>query len=391
MKKKLSLVLAIIIVFCLVTTASASSNSTVSDSSYITAEDCILAGKKWIAANYPQGTEIESVIPIMSLSGQLSGYCINFIRDSQPAGYLVLNASKYSRTYIREFALDGAGLYDQLCENGEVCTTEEIIYSTNPYEYAVKFKTDNQTFFYNTNSTILSFADELASYCITDCFKKLQLNTAEVGTESKESLFDAFFNGSSLTDYSFSNSLAIAGSTAFTPFLMSDLVTGENTGNCGPTAVANICGYYNSRGLTNIYLNGNIEDTYDALVSAVNFDIDGTSGAYYSNLKTGLSSYVRSRSYEITINSYWLHLWSDFKRDFDDGKPNLIFIQGYTLENGSWVTAGHFVVGIGYRITNDGTRYIRVYDGWNATSSRFILFDSDILTEFKGASVYITE
>lgn len=171
---------------------------------------------------------------------------------------------------------------------------------------------------------------------------------------------------------------------------MVSLRTGTNTGNCGPTAAMNMCGYYYSRGKTNIYTNSNVSDTYDALVIAVGFDPYGSGSTSYSNLKTGLRNYIQGRSYTVSVNGYLFNTWANFKNDFDANKPNLIFIEGNKLVGNTWTTVGHFIIGIGYRIMNDGTRYVRIYDGWKASSNRFIHFDSDTLSTFKGASVVVS-
>ena len=172
---------------------------------------------------------------------------------------------------------------------------------------------------------------------------------------------------------------------------MSELRNGTNTGNCGPTAAANLCALYYSKGKTNILIDGDIDETYSALVTAVSFNENGTEGTYYSNLKSGIRNYVRGRSYSISINDYLFDTWGNFKGDFDDNKSNIIFIEGRKKnEAGQWITVGHFVVGIGYRVMNDGTRYVRIYDGWNKSNNRFLHFDADSLVTFCGASVSIS-
>lgn len=156
---------------------------------------------------------------------------------------------------------------------------------------------------------------------------------------------------------------------------------------------------YYSKGKTNILIDGDIIKTYAALVTAVGFNKDDTgpnndgngSGTYHSNLKSGLKSYLQSRSYSLSIIDYVFNLWINFKSSYDLGNCNIIFIEGNHLNReGEWEQVGHFVVGVGYRIMNDGTRYIRVYDGWNNSNSRFIHFDSDSLTQFKGSSMVVS-
>lgn len=389
-KKLVSLILSLALLCTYSSVAFAANSNTVSD--YITIDECKIAGEKWIAANYPEDTVIASIIPIKDLDEQLNGYCINFISGAEPAGYLVLNANKNCNSYIREFSLDGYGIFTQLATRSRANTNvENVIYSTNPFEYAVKYNIGDEELFYNSDSSVMTVEEEKAVFDGATFFNPTELAIADDGgSSSKEEYYDAFFDASDLTSFTTGNNKFVIGSTGFKPYTMGDLCTGTNTGNCGPTAATNICGYYNSRGKTNILKNGSVSDTYDALVTAVGFDKDGTGDTKYYNLKSGLSSYVKGQSYSITINSYLTHSWSDFKRDFDADKLNIIFIKGNKLVDGKWTTVGHFVVGIGYRIMNDGTRYVGVYDGWNASSNRFLCFDADSVTTFNGASVVIS-
>ena len=362
-----------------------------SGSEYITIDDCRKAGLKWIQANYPEGAEISGIVPIKNLDDQLNGYCVSFSCGNKDAGYLVLNARKDCDTYIREFCLDGSGIYTNLVYDSQVRSNiEETIYSTEPFMYAIKYEDEKGVHFYNSDSSVLSAEKEYSRFGGINYYGEEQPSDASRGESNKEEYYDAFFNGSSLTNYTTSNNKAITGCENYTPFTGSYLRTGTNTGNCGPTAAANICGYYNSRGKTSILINGNIIPTYDELCTRVGFDINGTGGTTYSNLQVGLRTYVQMRTYTCAISDYASDSWARFKSDFDANKPNLIYIRGNVLENGTWTTVGHFVVGVGYRVLNDGTRYIRVYDGWNSSTNRFLQFDADSLTTFKGASVSVT-
>ena len=58
--------------------ASAANPDTSSTTGYITTNECMLAGEKWIKANYPEGTKVSSIIPIKDLDDRLNGYCIKF-------------------------------------------------------------------------------------------------------------------------------------------------------------------------------------------------------------------------------------------------------------------------------------------------------------------------
>lgn len=388
MKKINVLVLIVVLVLGMATDVSAATKGTNSfNAEYITIDECMRAGSKWITANYSENTTISGVIPINDLDGTLNGYCINFSTDGKAAGYLVINALKYSDSYIREFAFDGNGIYDQLVINSQAKgKAEHVLYMTNPFEYAIKYQNGNGVQYYNSDTSVLSEQDEISAFGEVPFDNDVYLPAAGTLSNDRQEYYTAFFDNSDLTSYTSNNNKTITGALSFTPYLMRDLRTGTNTGNCGPTAITNICGYYRSRGKTNIFKNNSLSDTYDEIITAVHFDIYGSDGTLYVNAKGGLVTYIESRAYDITLDSYLLNRWSSFKSDFDAHRPNLILIEGYKLKNGSWEKVGHFVVGVGYRIMNDGERYVRVYDGWNATS-RFIHFGDDALTSFKGTAV----
>lgn len=78
---------------------------------------------------------------------------------------------------------------------------------------------------------------------------------------------------------------------------------------------------------------------------------------------------------------------------FDAGCPNIIFIKGHKYDTASkeWTTVGHNVVGIGYRVSKDEKLYfIQVCDGWNPTGERYVKYNTDTITLFKGAVVDVS-
>lgn len=394
-KKLVSLVLSLAMLFTCASVAFAADLDTpASSEEYITIDECMIAGEKWIMANYPEGTTVSSIVPIKNLDGKLNGYCINFADDNGPAGYLVLNAAKYYDSYIREFAIDGPRIYEQLVS--EVPTrgsVENVIYSTDPFEYAVKCSTGGEDLYYNSDSSVFTAEEELSVFGATDFFGASNLAVASVDGNKKD-YHDAFFDGDNMSGYTPVTNKTVTGSTSFTPYTMKELRIGTNKNNCGPTAAANICGYYYSRGKTGLYTNDNIYDTYEVLSYLVGFNSSTeNSTTFVGSLKIGLSTYVENHSYSISMTSYALNTWSNYKRGFDANELNLILIKGNRLnDNGVWTTEGHFIVGIGYRTMTDGTRFIRVYDGWESSSNRFLNFDagSDSIISFYGTTIDIS-
>ena len=355
-------------------------------SNLVTIEQCYVVGQKWIVANYDSDTIVESVIPIKSLDGELNGYCINFSKNGTPNGYLVIDAHHTGINYIREFALDGPGLYALMSIKSGSTTmpTEQIIYSTDPFQYAIKIKEIGIEKYYNTNGVTLTAAKQMEQFPTANVYARAVSN-GEMSLLGTGTYRNAFFDGWNLTSYTAANDCIITGASTYWPYTMKEL-DGVGRANCGPTAVTNILGLMNERGLSGILLYDDIFETYNQVVLDMNFNPNTTMGTIYANVKNGIQEYVQDRGFLITLSSLTSNAWSEFKRCADSDRANLIFIQG---DDDELLPGGHFLVGIGYRIMNDGTKYLRVIDGWNDTVNRFMQFDSSLIYDIHGTRVHI--
>lgn len=201
---------------------------TVDSENYITIDDCRRAGEKWIIANYSESTEIREILPIKNLNERLTGYCINFSTDVIPNGYLVLDANKYAETYIKEFAFDGNGIYDTLTAaipaKGRATTlAAPVIYSTNPYQYAVKYAQGDEVLFYNSDCSIMTVSDEVNTYECGDTLDYVELSQQSEDSGSKVSIYEAFFDKDDLSSYTWLSVNCIPNLLGFKPFTMSEL------------------------------------------------------------------------------------------------------------------------------------------------------------------------
>lgn len=59
-------------------------------------------------------------------------------------------------------------------------------------------------------------------------------------------------------------------------------------------------------------------------------------------------------------------------------------------DDGTWLGAGHFVVGVGFLRMQDGTNYIHVYDGWNGSTYRYYNPNATSMDWTRGVSVRIS-
>ncbi len=391
MKKFLSLLLSIVMLFSLSASAFNAQSEASTEADFITVEDCYRAGEKWITANYDSETEISSVIPVKDFNEEINGYCINFQTSGEPNGYLLINARKDSTMFIREFSLDGNGIYEQLSINSNITKNiEPAIYTTDSFQYAIKYKDNNEVKVYNSDSTTMSLSEAKVKFSestLTKDVANTALNNQSAKPLSdKEEIYDLFFNSADLLNYTSENNYVIPGTASFDFYTMDTLRTGLNRGNCAPTALTNLCLYYYHNGLSNILKNNSVCDTYDELVTQIGFNpnIDGEEGPSRDNIIPGLQDYVRSRSYNTALFVPVLNLWVYYKFGFDEGVPCVIFVDGYKLEENVWETTAHAIIGIGYRVLTDNTRYIRVVDGWISSNSRFLNYDSEYLLDIEG-------
>lgn len=386
-----SFLLAVVMCLYSLTFSSLAAERASDSTGLVTVEECYLAGEKWITANYDDETTIESVIPIKSLNEEINGYCINFSKKGMPNGYLVIEADRASTCFIREFTLSGPGLYEHLTTKASLKTklTQPAIYSTSPFEYAVKFNDNGVEKYYNTNGEILTSSEQKKCFP-TENIYKTSSDPSKMSTRGNGTYHDAFFDGSSLTAYSFANNHIIPAATTYLPYRMEDFAYNAEA-NCGPTAVTNILGLTANSGWPSILINNDMQDTYDQVVIDTYFNTNTSDGTLYVNLKTGIRTYVENRGFQIAITSFSSNTWANFKNCADNNYPNLINIWGDS-NNGLLETlfgAGHFVVGIGYRIMNDGTKYLRVIDGWTESTDRFLSFNSSYIDWIKGTEIYI--
>lgn len=172
---------------------------------------------------------------------------------------------------------------------------------------------------------------------------------------------------------------------------MSDyLVQNGYSGNCTPTAAANLLSYYKeNRSFSN--LGTSRQDIYDRIVSNSGWNQYGTSGMSLSDAKKGMKSVVTAANYSFSSTDYWFDPWSSWKRDLGNNFPVLTAVYGYrTDDSGNWIEVGHSIVAVGYREYASGANYLRVYDGWNATNDKYIHFNANYFTSIEGMCIKVT-
>ncbi len=353
---------------------------------YITIEECKIAAQKWIKQNYNNETIIDEIIPILSMD-KIESYCINFKKNDTPKGYLILDANKYAVNYIKEFSLSGNGIYQTLIKNAGITTNEaeRVIYSLGGYNYAIPINFSGSSL-YSTSNTFLSKQDLNLFYDTTN-YVNYPIDTRS-DAEKKE-YYDGFFSFSEIPTIRDCFCYTIKGAHKFIPSTMDELVTlGGYSGNCSPTASTNLLSYYcEQRNFTN--LGTSRKNIYNNFVKASGWNEFGNQGQSSADAIKGMKTVVENAGYKYKSDTYMFNYWTDWTRDIDKDYPVFTSLRGLKETNGTWEEVGHAVIAIGYREYVDGYKYLRIYDGWNDTSDKFIWFNSDYFKSIKGTRIEV--
>lgn len=405
-RKKRIQILCLMLSFLLITMSLESLNRanamTTDKSRLVSASDCEKLGNYWLELNYNDGTIIDEVLPITD-GKTICSYCVSFIKDGVPNGYIVVDSDWYATNNILEFCFSGAGIYETLYEsygaNLDVRAENKIIYATGLYDYAIPVNKGNTVFYNSTNQLFDKQSIEVQCSAI----KKLReeskrqqnksVNDLANLPDSDKKVFDeGFFVSSTIPSSGGYTSKTITKVFSYIPTVMSEYcVVGGYSGNCTPTAAANILNYYREqRDFTNIGISR--QGVYNSIVSGSGWNQYGQSGMAFSEAEEGMKKVVENANYSFLSTSYSSALWSDWSHDLDNDYPVLTSVYGYRQDNsGSWIEVGHAIVAVGYREYNSGAKYLRVWDGWNATNNKYIWFNSDYFTSVNGMGIKVTE
>lgn len=118
-------------------------------------------------------------------------------------------------------------------------------------------------------------------------------------------------------------------------YLTTDYLQSINGNTCGVTAATNILSYYkNARGL-NLYSEDISQNIFDNICEDCNY-LQNSGGPGYNKVSKGIKKFVNRAGFTCVVNTYWLRLFSDVKRDIDKGYPILM-----TFNNHAYVIVGY--------------------------------------------------
>lgn len=136
----------------------------------------------------------------------------------------------------------------------------------------------------------------------------------------------------------------------------------QNGNNCGPTAAANILSYFKTVKGYNLYTGDVDQSIYDQICSDCNYANSGGTSPY--NVSNGIKVFANRAGYSCDINIYWLNLFSDVKRDINNGYPVLM------------AGNGHMYVILGYSEGGPDGDCIYTCTGWENPKFEWYKFNS---------------
>lgn len=377
---------------------------TTENSNVISTAECVKLAEYWLDLYYAPDTYIDDIVPV-SNGQSICSYCVSFVSAGSPCGYIVIDSDRNAVNNVTEFCFSGEGIYDILCLNYGIApknvANEKILYSTGFFDYAIPVDTE-ATVFYNSTDELMN-KQTLIKQCTKTADAKeaiadsrsLYLQNVEsspiYSVESdKESYYEGFFTSGTLPSSGNYSTKTIIGASTFIPSTMSSLrASGGFSGNCTPTAATNILSFYKEkRGFSSI--GSSRKNIYDGIVSNSGWNQFGNVGMTFSQATRGMKSVVNGAGYSFSSDTYWLNLWSDWKRDLGNDFPILTSVYGYKQNAGSWEDVGHAIVAVGYREYESGAKYLRVYDGWNTTNDKYIYFNSNYFTSVNGVCIKVS-
>ncbi len=350
----------------------------------------------WISDNYSnRAVSLKEMVPIKNAKDTVIGYSLSFQENGEACGYVNIMIDGSVTEPVTEYALSGNDLYTDIedytirymgkkygiepvqkqrilnISSGE--TDEKVIYSDGiPLNYARKVSINGQSRIIKTDGDDVALTIYSQGASVTD-------------TDKGNYDYIKDFNSwpGTVTDHK-----TVANLSGFVPSPQGSLGAGNN---CSPSAVANIAFYFNdARGYSNLiprYSAGGVYPgrDYDRTMSYAR--IVNLSGTTSENMPvnialSALEKYVKERGYKISVNNYWLDLFSDFVRDVKANKPIYTYIVSST-----GVTA-RAVVTLGYVVRTGGNQYLQVFNNWSARTDKCMSFSQAKAKEGYAVNIY---
>ena len=362
--------------------------------------------EKWNQDNYSGDAKIEEIIPIVDYYDSIVGVLLSFSQNGKAAGFVSL--SLFNDQEIGSFALDGLDPYLNCInianEKGLKVPTEKKVVSIDLNFFSVEVQCGEEKAYLEESGRVKKcdflededFIKEYHQYLSDHCDTPLPLfadylSITQYGKGFPWNQYISSISGAIVDSH------IITGGTSFTPFVMADMPPYDSSqgltagaageGNCGPTALLNVVGYYKTqRGKTNLYYGNSWYDSYVLLRNASNYT--PAAGMNENKIQNAYTTYGTYTGYSIWATKYSIPSWNNYKQSLDNDKPIIVLVGGF---DANLNYEGHYVVAIGYFSYASGgySHYLRVYDGWYANSNRCLAFVPSAFSVFHGYAITV--
>lgn len=322
-------------------------------------------------------TGLSSIEPLYNLDGEIIALYLTF----EPAGYVIINNNLYNPVIMEYSPVDYSMLNDLIQETNSYNrnnVTKDLIC----YGGALNCFTNNEAkaFIDSIESKVTSNTEILKLADLYTFMKSKNIDEQYAHQEIRNSIEETYNVNPTKASYTIEELKEMFGVIDWGDmpsgtYTYDDLdgcddvdygTTGEFDGingadnHCGATAAFNVVTYYKEYlNEPDLYVNDDRVDTFTALHVEI-----GNGPVLFPGYNSGLDTYVDDRGY--TYHYLAQGGYTSIKNGIDKDQMSTVLMVANLL---NW----HMVNAVGYREYTSGTKYVRIVDGWENTSRRFIL------------------
>lgn len=323
---------------------------------------------KWAINAYDTDVEIDQVIEVVDAIGNNAGYCISYSYNFEPMGYIIVD--KANETWcVKEYALSGNNLYDEIASTyiekvtktnslSNDISVEKKLHNVSGIKYAINIFDGEAEAMLTTDGDMLPIIqyNEMVSKLVDNGEAFLSDSKNNVATFSNADGMVDELTGTSVTAYN------LPSLSSFTPLADDDYDKEHN--NCKFIAASNVFAYLTQKQSKHLMC-GNAQTKLTATYERIE-ELRNQEGS----MPKAFGVYLNEKGYTTaTVKDYGKGTtFEQVNSEIRDNNPVYIYLTPPT-------GVSHAVVGCGtdVRYVDGGPHfYIRIMDGWNKTSNRYI-------------------
>jgi hypothetical protein len=350
-KKGLSLLLVLVLLFSMSSSAVAADEKTKMDDL-----DKVLIAQRFLSSNeedtnmWKGVSSVKDIVELYDIDNNVIAYYVSF----NPKGYAIVN-NNLDNPIALEFGEGDSKPIRKLLDKDK---GEKIYYAGPGYSFnwddIMSGKTEAEKDEIKEDLKLDKIYNKLAEKNKQE--KELHKARKKLAKEKIEDIGGSAINGYDfiligsmpMTTYTH-DSISFFG-TDWTKMIYYKYIAKDH---CGATAATNIALYYTQDGYTNLKKNNSTYDTFVDLHSRIG-------NGPVSQFSSDLMSYAYSRGYSMTYSN--INFFSGLKTATADDHPCGVLVANSPLDM-------HWVVSVGWREYNTGSEYIRIVTGWDDSSN----------------------